>query len=238
VTSKHTSVLANIVQPRGLLYPIPTVQTQFWDSVSLDFMVKLPLSIKGNYDAVAIFVETISNYVRIVPIPKEINGTQFATVFHDTIFRHYGIPQTLLTAKSVTFTTDLWTEFVKTIGTNLNLVTTLHSQPTAQSEYVGHIITYLCRFLTPHHKTWDTKLSIAEFAINNYVSPTTGLSPYSQLYNQHLHIPQALITPTADTDLPRDVLAYVNHWQTDLDTARTALSLSAPWHRIFLKKYW
>jgi hypothetical protein len=76
-------------------------------------MVKLPLSIKGNYDAVAIFVETISKYVRIVPIPKAINGTQFATVFHDTVIRHYGIPKTFLTAKSVAFTTDLWTEFVK-----------------------------------------------------------------------------------------------------------------------------
>jgi hypothetical protein len=75
-------------------------------------MVKLPLSIKDNYDAVAIFVKTISKYVRIVPIPKAINGTQFATVFHDTMFRHYGMPKTLLTAKNVTFTTDLWTEFV------------------------------------------------------------------------------------------------------------------------------
>ena len=64
-------------------------------------MAKLPLSITGNYDAVAIFVETISKYVRIVPIPKVISGTQFSTVFHDTIFRHYGIPKTLLTTKSI-----------------------------------------------------------------------------------------------------------------------------------------
>ncbi len=70
-------------------------------------MVKLPLSIKGNYDAVAIFVVTISKYVRIVPIPKAISGTQFATVFRDTIFIHYGIPKTLLTAKGAAFTTDL-----------------------------------------------------------------------------------------------------------------------------------
>jgi hypothetical protein len=90
-------------------------------------MVKLPHSIKGNNDAVAIFIKTISQYICIVPIPKAINGTQFATVVHDTIFRHYGIPKTLLTVKSVTFTTDLWTEFVKTIGTNLNLVTTYYS---------------------------------------------------------------------------------------------------------------
>jgi hypothetical protein len=74
-------------------------------------------------------------------------------------------------------------------------------------------------------------LSIAEFVINSLVSQTTGQSPYSQLYNQHLHIPQALLTPMTDNDLPRDVLSYVNRWQTDLDTVHTALSLGAPWHR-------
>jgi hypothetical protein len=121
--------------------PTPTENAKFWDSVSLDLMVKLPLSIKGNYDAVAIFVETSTKYVRIVPIPKTISGTQFATVFHDTIFRHYGIPKTLLTAKSVAFTTDLWDEFVKSIRKNLNLVTTFQSKSTTQTEYVDHIIT-------------------------------------------------------------------------------------------------
>jgi hypothetical protein len=200
-------------------------------------MVKLPLSIKGNYNAVAIFVETTLRYVRIVPIPKAISGTQFATVFHDTIFRHYGIPKTLLTAKSVAFTTDLWTEFVKSIGTNLNLVTTFQSKSTTQTEYVDHIITYLRQFLTPFHKTWDTKLSIAELAINSMVSPTTGESPYSLLYNQQPNIPQSLVTPNNGSELPRDVLTYVNRWQTDLDTARTALSRGDPWHVIWKKNY-
>jgi hypothetical protein len=211
----------------------PTTQgnAQFWDSVSLDFTVKLPQSIKGSYDAVAIFVETISKYVRIVPIPKAISGTHFATVFHETIFRHYGIPKTLLTAKSASFTTDLWTEFTKSLGTNLNLVTIFQSKSTTQSEYVDNIITYLHRFLTPFHKTWDTKLSIAEFAINTMINPSTGESPYSQLYNQHPNTPQALITPTTGSELPRDVNNYVNRWQTELDTARTALSHGGPWHR-------
>jgi hypothetical protein len=56
-------------------------------------MVKLPLSIKGNYDAVAIVVETTSKYVRIVPIPKAISGTQFFTVFHDTVLDITGYPK-------------------------------------------------------------------------------------------------------------------------------------------------
>jgi hypothetical protein len=97
--------------------PSPTGQRQFWDSVSLDFMIKLPLSIEGNYDAVAIFVETTSKNVRIVTIPKAINGTQFATVFHDTLFRHYKIPKTLLQKVShlqQTFGLNFFKLFVQT----------------------------------------------------------------------------------------------------------------------------
>ena len=91
---------------------------------------------------------------------------------------------------------------------------------------------YLRRFLTPFHKTWDTKLSIAEFAINSTVSQTTGQSPYSQLYNQTLHIPPALLIPPTETELPRDVHTYVNRWQTDLTSARATLSIGAPWQRL------
>jgi hypothetical protein len=97
---------------------------------------------------------------------------------------------------------------------------------------VGHLITYLRRFLAPHHKQWDTKLTIAEFAINSYVSPTTGQSPYSQLYNQPLHIPSALLVLPTETDLPRDVRTYVNRWQTDLTSARETLAIGAPWQRL------
>jgi hypothetical protein len=213
---------------------VPTVilgQTTYWDSVSLDFMINLPVTQPHGYDAIAIFVENESKYVRIVPIHKSITGTKFATVFHDTIFRHYGIPKTLLTAKSARFTTDLWTEFVRTLGTNLNLVTTFQSQNTAQTEFVGHVITYLRQFLTQHHKHWDTKLTIAEFALNSYISVTTGQSPYSLLYNQPLHIPSALLVPLTGTDLPRDVHNYVNRWQTDLTSARATLSTGAPWRQ-------
>ena len=115
-----------------------TGQATYWDSVSLDFIINLPVTQSNGYDAIAIFVENISKYVRIVTIQKSIRGTKFATVFHDTMFRHYGIPKTLLTAKSARFTTDLWTEFVRTLGTNLNLVTTFQTQNTTQTEFVSH----------------------------------------------------------------------------------------------------
>jgi hypothetical protein len=76
-TCKSTSA-ANII-PQDIVPPQP------WDSISMDFMTRLPRTTKG-FDGIAVFVEAETQYVRIVPINKANNGTQFATVFHDTIF--------------------------------------------------------------------------------------------------------------------------------------------------------
>ena len=80
------------VIPQDIAPPQP------WDSVSVDIMTRLPRSTRG-FDAIAIFVEAQTHYVRIVPINKSVNDTQFATIFHDTIFRHYGIPKVFISNK-------------------------------------------------------------------------------------------------------------------------------------------
>ncbi len=182
--------------------------------------MRLPFSLKQFRNTSALYLYPSLSVEHSLP-------RSFMTQFSDIT----GYQKPFRLQKSAAFTTDLWTEFVKSIGTNLNLVTTFQSKSTTQTEYVDHIITYLHRFLTLFHKTWDPKLSIAEFAINTYVSPTTGQSPYSQLYNQPLHIPSALLVPPTGTDLPRDVHTYVSRWQTDLTSARATLAIGAPWHQ-------
>jgi hypothetical protein len=78
--------------PAGLLQPLP-VPEQYWDS--LDFMVRLPRTQQGE-DTIAVFVDRLSKYVRIIPTKTDITAIKFATVFQDTIFRHYGIPKSLV----------------------------------------------------------------------------------------------------------------------------------------------
>jgi hypothetical protein len=116
----------------------------------MDFMTRLPRTTRG-FDAIAIFIEAQTHYVRIVPINKSVSGTQFATIFHDTIFRHYGIPESLISNKNIKFTTDLWKELVTLIGTKTNLTTTFQPQPNEHSEFMGHVISYLRTFLTHHN---------------------------------------------------------------------------------------
>jgi hypothetical protein len=106
-------------------------------------------------------------------------------------------------------------------------MTTFEPQKTEQSEFMGQVITYLRNFLTPHNSDWDKYLTIAEFALNTHESET-GHTPYSLLYNQHVHIPDTIVTPLMDNDVPGDVTAYIVRWQTNMDIARTILAHGKP----------
>jgi hypothetical protein len=65
--------------PAGLLQPLP-VPEKYWESVSLDFMVRLPRTCRG-YDVIAVFVDRLSKYVQIIPTKTEMSAIQFANVF-------------------------------------------------------------------------------------------------------------------------------------------------------------
>jgi hypothetical protein len=101
-------------------------------------------------------------------------------------------------------------------------VTTFEPQQGEQTHFMEQVIKYLRSFLTPHNTDWYKYLLIAEFVLNTHESPL-GHTPYSLLYNQHAHIPDTIVTPLTDDDLPGDVTAYIGRWQTNMDAARTIL---------------
>jgi hypothetical protein len=147
----------------------------------MDIMTRLPRTTSG-FDAIAIFINAQTHYVRIVPIKKAVSGTQFSAIFHDTIFRHYGIPKSL-SNRNTNCMTDLWKEFVTLIGTKINLTTTFEPQQTEQSEFMGHVISYLRSFLTQHNGDWDKyvnrricpqqpRVNIRTFTIFPTIQPT------------------------------------------------------------------
>jgi hypothetical protein len=145
----------------------------------MDIMTRLPCTTRG-FDAITILVKAQTHYVRIVPINKPVNGTQFATIFHGTISRHYGIPKSFISNKNVKFTTDLWKEFTTLIGTKINLMTTFEPQQSEQTHFMGQVIKYLHNSLTPYNTEWYKYLLIAEFALNTHES-ALGHTPYSLL---------------------------------------------------------
>ncbi|PKI33592.1 hypothetical protein CRG98_046019 [Punica granatum] len=65
------------------------------------------------------------------------------------------------------------------VNTQLNFSTAYHPQTDGQTEVVNRSLGNLLRGLVGEHvKSWDQKLSPAEFAHNHAVNRSTGFSPF------------------------------------------------------------
>jgi hypothetical protein len=50
-----------------------------------------------------VFVDRLSKYVRLILTKIDITAIQFANALKDTIFRHYGIPKSLVSDRVLNF---------------------------------------------------------------------------------------------------------------------------------------
>jgi hypothetical protein len=209
----------------GLHQPLP-VPEKYWELVSLDFMVRLPRTHRG-YDAIAVFVDRLSKYVRIIPTKTDMSAIQFANVFQDTIFKHHGISKVLVSDRDLKFTSEFWTTLIKTLGTKLNMSSSYHPQTDGQTEIMSrHIIAYLRHYIAPLGKDWAKHLANAEFALNNHTSSTTGYTPFFLVNNRHPNTPLTLFHPKVNDKVPIIGEQSLTQWLLNRESARTAMRLA------------
>ena len=78
----------------GLLQPLP-VPTFRWESVSLDFIMQLPMTRSG-HDAIVVFVDRLTKMVHFAPTHTECSAEDVAKLFAHNVFRHHGLPAELV----------------------------------------------------------------------------------------------------------------------------------------------
>jgi hypothetical protein len=189
-------------------------------------MVRLPRTQRGE-DAIAVFVDRLSKYVRIIPTKTDITATQFANVFQDTNFRHYGIPKSLMSDRDSKFTSEFWKNLFQILGTKLNMSTSYHPQTDGQTEIMSrHIIASLRHYIAPLGKDWAKHLANAEFALNNHTSSTTGQTPFFLLHNQHPNTPLSLLLPKISDKTLTTPQSAKSQWLLSREAARSSMRLA------------
>lgn len=72
------------------------------------------------------------------------------------------------------------------MGTKLNFSSAYHPQSDGQTEVTNRSLGNLLRCLSQQHGgSWDTILSHAEYAYNDSVNRSTGLTPFQIVYGDH-----------------------------------------------------
>ena len=84
------------------------------------------------------------------------------------------------------FTAGYSRALCKLVGITQNLSTSFHPQTDGQTERVNAIPQqYLQGYINDQQDNWTEILTMAEFAYNNTVLATTGITPFFALYGQH-----------------------------------------------------
>ena len=95
---------------RGFLQPL-TIPTRKWQSVHVDWIVKLPPVVDQcrTYDQVRVFTDSATKVVQLVPTWAKATAIDTATMFVVNVVKYHGLPRSLISDRNkITFST-FWT---------------------------------------------------------------------------------------------------------------------------------
>ena len=168
------------------------VASDCWKSMSMDFIFGFPKDALKN-TGILVFVDRFSKMVHLVAVRESISAEQSARVFLDTIFRHHGMPDDIISDRDPRFTAKFFEFVFKSLGTRLRMSTADHPQTDGQTERVNRMLEDILRsYATSFIDSWSSHLPMAEFAINNSVHVSTGYTPFYLNTLRHPRIPVLL----------------------------------------------
>ncbi|KJZ68428.1 hypothetical protein HIM_12180 [Hirsutella minnesotensis 3608] len=162
-------------KPYGLLAPLPA-PSRPWQEISMDFITDLPpvRCEKKIYSSILVVVDRLTRYVRYIPVSSRISSDGLA----DEIFKHYGMPDGIVSDRGSLFTGHFWATFCHLLHCKRRLSTAFHPQTDGQTERVNQTIEqYLRTFCNKEQSDWMDKLPLAEFTYNTSHHDTVKGTP-------------------------------------------------------------
>jgi hypothetical protein len=135
-----------------LLQPLP-VPTALWQIISMDFIEALPRS--QNYTCILVVVDTFTKYANFLPLRHPFTALSVAKVFHDHIYKHHGLPQSIVSDRDKIFLSHLWQELFRLADVRLRMSSAYHPQSDGQTERVNQCLeTFLRCFVHACPSQW------------------------------------------------------------------------------------
>ena len=112
-------------QPQGLLEPLP-IPKKMWQQISMDLITGLHKTRNGN-DSIFVVVDYLSKRAHFIATKIKIDSTGLAKLFMDNIFKHHGLPDTIVSDRDPRFISSFWNNlccdsYLDITTTNLGLL--------------------------------------------------------------------------------------------------------------------
>jgi len=182
-------------RPYGLLQPLPIPDAP-WQSISMDSIIKLPLS--NGFDSILVIVDRFTKMAHFIPYQElGFDSPNLATLYQQHIFRLHGLPKDIVSDRGPVFNSKFWRAFTSGLGIKCNFSTAFHPQTDGQTERVNQTLEqYLRMFCSYQQNNWADLLSSAEFTYNNTDHSSTKYSPFYANTGYHPLHPSTIIDLT------------------------------------------
>ena len=181
-------VKAEHQRPAGLLQPLAIPQWK-WDDISMDFVVGLPRTQKGN-DSIWVIVDRLTKVAHFLPVKNKYSVSQLADLYVEHILRLHGAPRTIVSDRGAQFTAQFWRSLHDSMGTHLDYSTAFHPQTDGQTERVNQVLEDLLRAcVLTYSNDWEKSLPYAEFSYNNSYQASLQMAPFEALYGRKCRTP-------------------------------------------------
>ena len=194
---------AEHVGPRGLLHPLPPPSRR-GGVIGIDWLMGLPPTAAG-FDQVQVHVDHFSGKVHAVPTRSTDTAADAARILLEMVLRSGdGVPDALVVDHDPKFTSKLFREFTRRLGSSLLVGSAYHKNTNARAERVNGVLGDTLRaFANGRKDDWDLWLPYAVYAINNSASTLGGeLTPFFIDRGCHPHHPLALPDPGQSLESP------------------------------------
>ena len=215
--------------PYGLLKSLQA-PSRPWDDITMDHIVGLPVSEGCN--AILVVVDSLSKMCKYIPTTDTATAADLAQLFIRNVFRHHGLPKSIVSDRGATFTSSWWREFLKHLGVEAKFSTAYHPQTDGQTERVNQELeTYLRFYVTYMQDDWIQYLPIAEFARNNTIHSSIKVTPFFANYGYHprfdVRVPLEAGTSPAASEQAADLAEVHQYVQTNLKRPKNVRLLSS-----------
>jgi transposase InsO family protein len=173
-------------KPYGHLKQLQVPQRP-WQSISWDFIVKLPRSkkpgSKDSFDSIFVIIDRLTKYAYFIAYNEATDAKDMATHFIEHIASQHGVPEEIISDRGSTFTSKFWQELAAQLGINHKLSTAYHPQTDGQTERVNQVVEqYLRCYINYDQDDWVKWLPLAQYCYNSTKSATTKISPFFANY--------------------------------------------------------
>ena len=153
----------------------------------MDFIEHLPSS--AGFTSILVIIDCFSKQAIFILTYDTISAPDLAQLFITYVFSKHGLPSHVTSDHGSKFVSHFFQLHGKALNICLHFTSGYHPEADRQTECTNQTLEqYLCMYCNYQQDNWSDLLPLTEFAYNNALSATTGVSPFYAEKTYHLNM--------------------------------------------------